>query len=325
MTMDHLDLEALGSRVVRVSAEVAAIDTHLRALVGAVTPARASLEHLTAGSPGADIAHELESLDGDLAALEADVREGFAAVETQVAEVAAALRALQERVDECRAHRTQAEQALQARMTEVHGQIDDVVQRLEHAGADGTSGLRDLARSVREDRHHLEQSVASLRDAAQSTGASAGQRAERTRHHSDEVARALESELGTIGRLLAQVADRLQHDVEAALDREVQAVVREAVERSLRLFEEQLGRIRGDRDDLRGVREVLSSLFERLSSLVGPLESETHRVHERHSELEHRADEKRRRDEEERRRREDEEERSLQRELHDNDGEFDDV
>jgi chromosome segregation ATPase len=324
-TMDVVDLSSLSSRVERVTAELTAVDALLRAVEGVTTTARTSIEGLATGATRPNLTTDLEALDGDLAALEQDVREGFAEVETQVAEVATALRTLQERVNEGRAARIQATEALETRASEVHERLVDTSQRLEHAGTEGTTALHDFARSVREDRHALDQSVASLRDAAQSTGASAGQHAEHTRHHTEEVSRALESELGGIGQLLAQAAERLQHEVEAAVDREVQTVIREAVERVRHLFEEVLGRIHGDRDDLRGVREVLSSLFARLSSLVGPIESEAEGVTARHSELEQRAEEKRRQDEEEQRRHEADETLRRERELIHPDWNHDDV
>lgn len=281
----------LSERAVRALSAVQELGTVMGSLRDALLarPERAVVDDLgpharavgELGARLADLAREVAEFDREL-------RGDFEQLEGEVDAAVAALRALQDRAGQRHHGASEGTTVLGASLDQLRLRLDEIGGRLEATASEATQASHDVARSAEEGRAALRHHVEALHRAADEAGEHGAETASRTRRHSAEVGDALEQELGSVGRHVGVMLERLQHELEGAIAEQVRGVVREGIERLRALLHEMLEEMGGDRDDLQSVREVLSSLFDRLQSLLSPVEAEAAEVQVVHDELEHR-------------------------------------
>jgi chromosome segregation ATPase len=281
----------LSERAVRALSAVQELGTVMASLRDAMLarPERAAVDDPGRHSQaGGEVGARLADLAREVAAFDREVRGELEQLESEVDAAVAALRALQDRAGQRHHGASEGATEIGASLDQLRVRMEEVQGRLEATASEATQASHDVARSAEEGRGALRHHVEALHRAADEAGEHGAETATRTRRHSSEVGDALEQELGSVGRNVGVMLERLQHELEAAVAEQVRGVVREGIERLRALIRELLEQMGGDRDDLQSVREVLSSLFDRLQSLLSPLEAEAAEVQVVHDELEQR-------------------------------------
>lgn len=283
--------EELSERAVRALSAVEELGTLMGSLRDALRarPERAVVDDLGRHTQaGGEVRARLADLAREVADFDREVRRDFEQLEGEVDAAVAALRALQDRAGQRHHGASEGATELGASLDQLRLRLEEVEGRLEATASEATQASHDVARSAEEGREALRHHVEALHQAAAEAGDHGADAASRTRRHSSEVGSALEQELGSVGRHVGVMLERLQHELEGAIAEQVRGVVREGIERLRALLHELLEQMGSDGDDLRSVRDVLSSLFDRLQSLLSPLEAEAGEVQAAHDALEDR-------------------------------------
>lgn len=244
----------------------------------------------------ADLVHELteterggdeqdHELDGELDAVARDVNalaqhlgERSRALHEELDAVIAEAHSIETEAVGQRGHQHERVTQVATRAGELHHAIE--THRTAMTGATETAGhsLAETGHRATTHHHTFEQHLASLHQgteqAERDTTSATEHLATRGHAATDE----LRERLGVVGGIIATATEHLQHSAEQAIEHEIHALIREAVQELKQLFDDLIARLGHNRQELSAARGMIEPLLHELETIVPGLGDATPRV-----------------------------------------------